>query len=123
MVKETIRVYARVKPLGRQQQAGVGRGASCLLPRGAVGRLRRVKGRPVGLRAVGLPEGGRERGVSVPLPPEALPMRQAGESWGSLYVVGGGAESQPCTVLRKPLEVSKITKYRSLDCNYYWGRE
>ncbi|XP_064301537.1 kinesin-like protein KIF6 [Phalacrocorax carbo] len=28
MVKETIRVYARVKPLGRRQQAGVGRGAS-----------------------------------------------------------------------------------------------
>lgn len=25
MVKETIRVYARVKPLGRRQQAGVGR--------------------------------------------------------------------------------------------------
>ena len=25
MVKETIRVYARLKPLGRRQQAGVGR--------------------------------------------------------------------------------------------------
>lgn len=86
-----------------------------MLPRGALGRLRRAKGRPVGLRAVGLPEGGRERAVSVPLPPEALPVRPAGESWGSLYVAGCGAESQPCTVLRKPLEVSKITNYRSLN--------
>ncbi|XP_037988311.1 kinesin-like protein KIF6 isoform X3 [Motacilla alba alba] len=43
MVKETIRVYARVKPLGRRQQAGVGWE---LCPGGAVGMPDRAKGFP-----------------------------------------------------------------------------
>ncbi|XP_077031922.1 kinesin-like protein KIF6 isoform X2 [Agelaius phoeniceus] len=43
MVKETIRVYARVKPLGRRQQAGVGWE---LCPGGALGMPGRAKGWP-----------------------------------------------------------------------------
>lgn len=59
MVKETIRVYARVKPLGRRQQAGVGWGARCYASAGwngaAEARHRAARG----------PEGGRERAVAV----------------------------------------------------------
>lgn len=94
MVKETIRVYARVKPLGRRQQAGVGWGDSRCAAGGEVRRLGRAGGRPWGCLKVG---GSWQRECAVSSPSKRHRRPVGGEEFSRGRV--GSGKPQPQTVL------------------------